>query len=65
MRVSCWCCPLSRISELKVVYQKYPDLWARLERMDKKSFRDFRSDYTLEELADRFKAESEQMELFE
>lgn len=30
-RVSCWCCPLARISELRTLYENYPELWAILE----------------------------------
>lgn len=63
MRVSCWCCPLSRIGELKTLYNEYPELWAKLEELDKKSFRRFRSDYSLQELKEKFQAESKQMEL--
>ena len=64
MRVSCWCCPLSRISELRVLYEKFPELWERLRKLDKKSFRRFRSDYSLSELEHRFKSESKQIKLF-
>ncbi len=35
-RVSCWCCPLSRIGELRVLYNEFPELWEELEEMDKK-----------------------------
>ncbi len=56
-RVSCWCCPLSRISELRVLYTEYPDLWQQLIEMDKKSFRKFRSDYSVDELTKRFSNE--------
>lgn len=30
-RVSCWCCPLAPISELKKLWWHYPDLWHKLE----------------------------------
>ena len=30
-RVSCWCCPLQRISELGTLYHCYPELWQRLK----------------------------------
>lgn len=53
-RVSCYCCPLQRIGELKLTYQKHPELWANMEAMDKHSFRKFRSDYSLYELKQRF-----------
>lgn len=57
-RVSCWCCPLSRIGELRVLYNKFPKLWKELIRMDKKSFRKFRSDYSIEQLNEKFANEN-------
>jgi len=57
-RVSCWCCPLSRICELRVLYNDYPELWQKLIEMDKKSFRRFRSDYSVQELSERFADEN-------
>lgn len=54
-RVSCWCCPLSRIGELKILYKEFPELWDGLKEMDKKSFRRFRSDYSVDQLEDKFK----------
>ena len=30
-RVSCWCCPLTPLSELKKLWWDYPDLWHKLE----------------------------------
>ena len=56
VRVSCYCCPLQRIGELKTLYQYYPELWAEMQAMDKRSYRRFRSDYTLDELTARFNA---------
>ena len=53
-RVSCFCCPLQRIGELKLTFDKYTDLWDEIARMDNKSFRDFRSDYSLQELTAKF-----------
>jgi len=57
-RVSCWCCPLSRISELRVLYNDFPELWKELQEMDKKTIRRFRADYSLEELTERFTNEN-------
>ena len=56
-RVSCWCCPLKRISEYKVLYKYYPELWQKLKEMDKKANNRFRKDYTVEELENKFKEE--------
>jgi 3'-phosphoadenosine 5'-phosphosulfate sulfotransferase (PAPS reductase)/FAD synthetase len=57
-RVSCWCCPLSRIGELRVLYNDFPELWEELEEMDKKSSRKFRSDYSVKELSKKFANEN-------
>ena len=53
-RVSCWCCPLSKIGELKTLYNEYPTLWKELKRLDKLSYRQFRSDYSVDELEQKF-----------
>ena len=54
-RVSCYCCPLQRLSGLFVIYRDYPELWADMQKMDATSYRQFRSDYSLEQLTKRFK----------
>lgn len=53
-RASCYLCPLSRLSELKYVFENYPHLWLEMRMLDDMSFRDFRSDYTLKELEKKF-----------
>lgn len=53
-RVSCWCCPLSRIGSLRTLYNDFPELWKELEEMDKKSWRNFKSNYTVTELREKF-----------
>jgi len=54
-RVSCWCCPLKRIGELENLYKFYPELWEELEKMQLKSWRKFRKNITVQDLALRFK----------
>ena len=56
-RVSCWCCPLKNLKELKTLYSKYPELWEKLKRMDNRTYRKFRSDYSVKELEDKFEKE--------
>ena len=56
-RVSCWCCPLKNLKELKILYQYYPELWQELKQMDERSFNHFRADYTVAQLEERFKRE--------
>lgn len=53
-RVSCYLCPLSRLGELKNIFENYPHLWLEMRVLDDKSWRDFRSDYTLRELEIKF-----------
>jgi 3'-phosphoadenosine 5'-phosphosulfate sulfotransferase (PAPS reductase)/FAD synthetase len=57
-RVSCWCCPLSRIGELRILYNDFPELWNELREIDKKSFRKFRSDYSVNDLSEKFANEN-------
>ena len=58
-RVSCWCCPLKNLKELKILYTHYPELWQELKEMDKKSYNQFRADYSVEQLEEKFKKEGE------
>lgn len=58
-RVSCWCCPLQSLSELKTLYERFPELWSELKDMDRRTWRKFRADYSVEELEVRFELEKE------
>lgn len=53
-RVSCWCCPMKSMSELKTLYEKYPDLWNKLKEMDNKSYNQFKSNYSVQDLENKF-----------
>lgn len=33
-RVSCWCCPLAKLSELKKLWWNFPELWHKLEEWE-------------------------------
>lgn len=33
-RVSCWCCPLASIGELRKLWKNYPQLWEQLEKWE-------------------------------
>ena len=52
--VSCWCCPLQGLAELRKLHEHFPDLWRQLEKWDKSTWRQFRADYSVRELAARF-----------
>ena len=54
-RVSCWCCPLQPLSELRKLRVHCPDLWQKLLYMDAHTWQPFRPDYTARQLDIRFK----------
>ena len=53
-RVSCWCCPLQSLEELRKLYRNFPDLWRQLEEWDNSTWRTFLKNYSVRELAARF-----------
>ena len=63
-RVSCWCCPMQRISELRSLRKFHPDLWQKLLEMDKMVKYDFRPDWSVQKLEYRFAMEDRQQSLF-
>ena len=54
-RVSCWCCPLKSLPELKALYEFYPELWQKLRQMDEKAYNQFRSNASVQGIEKRFK----------
>ena len=58
-RVSCWCCPLQSLPELRVLYHEFPDLWQKLKEMDSRTYGQFRIDYSVIDLEKRFDLEDE------
>jgi 3'-phosphoadenosine 5'-phosphosulfate sulfotransferase (PAPS reductase)/FAD synthetase len=42
-RVSCWCCPLQKLEDLRQLRRHYPDLWNTLKTWDKKMPRPFQN----------------------
>lgn len=60
-RVSCWCCPLQSLEELRKLRKHFPDLWARLLDMEHRTWRTFRADYSVDQLEIRFQFEEERL----
>ena len=59
-RVSCWCCPLQCLDDLRALRKYYPELWQELREMDKRANGvKFKADYTVEQLEERFRLEEE------
>ena len=67
-RVSCWCCPLQRISELRKIYNQFPDIWMQLKDMDKNkgnSIHKFTSSRSLDDFEKMFREEKDESFYFE
>ncbi|MCI9484255.1 MAG: phosphoadenosine phosphosulfate reductase family protein [Clostridiaceae bacterium] len=60
-RVSCWCCPLQSLQELRKLRKHFPDLWARLLDMEHRTWRTFRKDFSVDQLEIRFQFEEERI----
>lgn len=60
--VSCFCCPLSRLGELRNMYHYFPDLWQRLREMQARTYNGFKDDKTIFDLEERFAREDRQLE---
>lgn len=58
-RVSCWCCPLQSLDELRKLYTHFPNLWKLLAYWDSTTWRQFRADYSIADLEVRFAFEKE------
>ena len=50
------------LRELRKLYRHYPTLWEKLKAWDKRTWRNFRADYSVEELEKRFDFEDEWQE---
>ena len=64
-RVSCWCCPMQGLKELYNLYLYFPDKWEQLKKWESKTYNNFRCDYTLPELEERFKNQKNQVKIFD
>lgn len=60
-RVSCWCCPLQGLEELRTLRREFPELWSRLLEWETKTWRNFRKDFSVQELEVRFRFEEERI----
>ena len=60
-RVSCWCCPLQSLKELRNLRKHFPDLWTKLLDMEHRTWRTFRADFSVDDLEIRFAFEEERL----
>jgi 3'-phosphoadenosine 5'-phosphosulfate sulfotransferase (PAPS reductase)/FAD synthetase len=63
-RVSCYCCPLQRICELRNLRKYRPELWSRMLIMGKNQNRGFKGWKTVQDFENRFAEEDRQLDLF-
>lgn len=61
-RVSCWCCPLQSLDELRKLRKHFPDLWLKLLDMEHRTWGTFNSRFTVDQLEIRFQLEEERVE---
>ncbi len=64
-RVSCFCCPLQRIGEIRTLRRHRPELWAKMLEMDTDNCRGFKGTKSVHDLENRFKQEDRQLTLFD
>lgn len=64
-RVSCWCCSLQSLNDLRNLRKFYPEFWERLKGMQRKTWNNFRKGISVFDLEERFKREDKQMLLFQ
>jgi len=63
-RVSCWCCPLASMSELRKLHDTHPQLWAQLQEMESRlttvrgKTMPYKHDYTVADLSKKFAREA-------
>lgn len=59
-RISCWCCPLMRIGDARNLYHHFPEKWEQLKDMDRRARNQFKANWSVEALEERFKREDEE-----
>lgn len=60
-RVSCWCCPMQPLEELRNLRTHFPELWDELLDMDSRTWQNFRHDFSVKQLEIRFQLEEERV----
>ena len=57
------CAHYKELSELRKLRKHFPDLWKKLQDLDKKTRTDFKSGYSVEKLEERFAKEEKLAEI--
>ena len=56
-RVSCWCCPLQSLEDLRKLRKQFPDLWLKLDDLDKNQPKSYKSRLSVAQIDLRFALE--------
>lgn len=56
-RVSCWCCPLQSLEDLRNLRKSFPDLWQKLLELDENQPKPYKSFLSVKQLGNRFALE--------
>lgn len=56
-RVSCWCCPLQPLDELRTLRREFPKLWLELIDLDNRQIKPFKDGRSVMDLEKRFALE--------
>ena len=56
-RGGCWFCVKQRIDELRLLYERYPDLWEKLKSLDGYGHNKFKNNMSVAQWEQRFKDE--------
>lgn len=62
-RISCWCCPLQSLSDLRNLYHHFPELWKKLEDWQQRTDVPFKQGYSVQRLRARFELEDKRLSL--
>lgn len=58
-RVSCWCCPLQSLEDLRKLRKHFPELWIELQDMDNRTWRKFKAGWSVADIEKIFSLEDE------
>lgn len=57
-RVSCWCCPLQSLEDLRLLRKHFPELWQKLIELDENQPKPYKSFLSVKQLGERFDLEN-------
>lgn len=62
-RVSCWCCPLQSLNNLRALRKHFPELWAKILDWQTQTYRNFKLNWSAQQLEQRFQLEDARQKL--